>query len=95
MLRNASPDGLLKFALPQIELLAKVYGRRGIEQQGLHLEVVLLAPDENRLELTYRAAVPCDKRVLRVEQVEIGLQVFALDCSQRTHGAAAPPAETN
>jgi hypothetical protein len=43
------------------------------EKPPLHLETVLIEPDEQRLGLTWRGSVHCDKKALQVEQVTIDL----------------------
>ena len=37
----------------------------------LNLETVLIEPDDERLCLTWRAALPCDKRALKVQEIRI------------------------
>jgi len=72
-LLNACAEGPLRFTLPRcrLEVVARVAGSP--VSPPVHLETVLLEPDENRLCLTWRAAIPCDKKALWVEQVDIGL----------------------
>jgi hypothetical protein len=49
----------------------RVAGR--VETAAMHLETVLLEPDDDRLCLTWRGAVPVDKAALQVESVRVGL----------------------
>jgi hypothetical protein len=41
------------------------------ERPPANLETILLEPDENRLCLTWRASLPCDRRVLKIEKVTV------------------------
>lgn len=67
---NASPTPL-KFRLPLCHFDAQVHLAGRIERPELHLETVSIEPDELRVTLLWRAAVPCDKRALRVERVRL------------------------
>jgi hypothetical protein len=71
---GASPRGRLRFRLPicEIEVQVRIAGRT--EEPRLHLETVLIEPDAARLCLAWGAALPCDKKPLKVEQVTIALQ---------------------
>jgi len=72
-LRNLSPRGLLQFVIPTcvFKLCIDVAGRR--ESPELRMETLLLEPDDDRFAITWRAALPCDKQVLKVERIEIEL----------------------
>ncbi len=74
---NMSPRGPLQFRLPtcQIEAAVRVAGNSA--SPPCHLETVLIEPGAGVLCLTWRAELPCDKKVLKVEQVE--LAVHGLD----------------
>ena len=71
---NACPQGRLSFTLPRCawEVKAKVAGTS--EDVPVHLETVLIEPDENRFCLTWRGAVPCDKKALKIEEVSVDLR---------------------
>lgn len=75
---NVSPAGPLRFTLPtcRVEAAVRIGGKT--ESPPMHLETVLLEPSVSTLCLTWRAAVPCDKKVLKVEQVEIALPHMVL-----------------
>jgi hypothetical protein len=53
---------------------ARIAGK--VERPGLRIETLLLEPDQGRFSLLWRGAAPCDKRALRVEEVEIGLKAL-------------------
>jgi hypothetical protein len=52
---------------PRVEVV--VAGRR--ETPVAQLETLLLEPDEKRMSLTWRAALRCDKRALKIERIHI------------------------
>ncbi len=78
-LKNLSPHGTLRFPLPScvFDLAIQVGGQK--ENPPLNLETVLFEPDDDRMTMLWRAALPCDKKALKVELVEIGLQEFLLN----------------
>lgn len=78
---NAATQGTLRFALPICRLEATVRVAGKDHKPPLNLETVIIEPSVSRLCLTWRAALPCDKQVQKVEQVEITLQEIV---SQRT-----------
>ena len=68
---GASPHGPVRFRVPQLalELAVQLPGRA--EKPPLRLDTVLIEPDDNRVCLSLRAELPCDKQVLRVERITI------------------------
>lgn len=68
---GASKEGPLAFALPPVRPLIDVRVAGATEQPAANLEMVLIEPDENRLCLTWRASLPCDRKVLKVEEVTV------------------------
>lgn len=75
---NVSPRGPFEFALPvcQLETSVRVAGK--IEKPTMNLETVLIDAEASQLCLTWRGAVLCDKRVLKVEHVDIALNNMVL-----------------
>ncbi len=73
---GASPKGRLRFRLPVCRLDLKVRVAGNTEELPVNLETVLIEPDAERLCLTWRGAVPCDKKALKVEEVAVGLQAL-------------------
>ena len=71
---GASPAGPIAFPLPAANLHVEVKVAGGIEHPPVNLETVLLEPDDNRVSLTWRAALPCDRKVLKVEKVRVTRQ---------------------
>ena len=75
-LRGFTPSGVLRFALPTLELAASYHFDSGTETAPPVLDTVIIEPDAGRLMMVWRAALPCDKRVLKVREVEIALRNF-------------------
>lgn len=70
---GASPVGVQRFAVPICDLAAEVHVAGAVERPTLHLETLLLEPDQDRFSMLWRGAVPCDKRVLKVEAAVVEL----------------------
>lgn len=72
--RGVTPDAPISLTLPvaNLEINVRVAGQT--EHPVANLETVLIEPDENRLCLTWRAALPCDRKVLKVEKVTVTRQ---------------------
>lgn len=78
MISNMSPDGPLQFVLPRVDLAMdiRLSGKRHNAQPNL--ETLFLEPEEKRMSLLWRACMACDKKVLKVEEVNIDLQQLDL-----------------
>lgn len=72
-LRNFWPTPHLRTHVPTCRLHAEAQVRGKSEQIPLTLETLLLEPAEHRLELLWRGALPCDKRMVQVERIDIRL----------------------
>ncbi len=70
-IHGAAPDGPLAFILPaaNLEIEARVAG--SVERLPAQLETIHIEPDENRVCLTWRAALPCDRKILKVQKVTV------------------------
>lgn len=77
-LDNLSRRGPLRFTLPKCRLTARVLIAGRTETPSLHLDTILLEPDEDRFSLTFRGAVRCDKQALKVEQVDINMKSLVI-----------------
>lgn len=73
-LRNVSPDGPLVFPLPRCDLLAAVRIAGRTETPLFRLETVLFEPALARFSLLFRAALPCDKKILAIDEVRVSLR---------------------
>lgn len=71
---NVSPAGPIRFALPRCELQASVNMATATQEPPLRMESVLIEPDQGRLCLLWRAALPCDKRALKIRHVDLTLR---------------------
>lgn len=67
------PDGVLKFDLPRVNLIARIRVADRVEQPEFLLETLILEPNLRKLSMVWRAAMPCDKQALKVSEVRIGL----------------------
>jgi hypothetical protein len=78
-LDNLSPDGPIRFNLPicQLETSVRVAGK--VESPPLNLETVLIEPEKRRLCMTWRSQLSCDKKTLKVEQIDVHLLDLQLD----------------
>jgi hypothetical protein len=71
--RGASPSGVLRFQLPGLRVQV-TYLLSGTPQvRPANLDLVLIEPDAPRLILVWRAALPCDKKALRISEVRAEL----------------------
>lgn len=67
---GATPSGAVRFSLPSRRVDVFFHLDSGVERRPANLDTVILRPDESRLVLVWRAALPCDKRLLKVREVE-------------------------
>ncbi|HYO55823.1 DUF2169 domain-containing protein [Archangium sp.] len=67
VLSGFAPDGAFTFHLPRRRLAAKAVFRDETERQRLHLDAVLLEPDERMLRLYWRAAFPAEQNLAQHE----------------------------
>lgn len=67
---GANPSGILRFTLPARRVDVVFRLDSGEERQAANLDTVILRPDERKVVLVWRAALPCDKRLLKVREVE-------------------------
>lgn len=70
-IQGASREGPLRFSLPRLQPRVAVKIAGAEEKPTFKLETVLIEPDDNRVCLTWRAQLPCDKKVLKVQRVAI------------------------
>ncbi len=68
---GVTPDGPLAFNIPNPRLRVAVIVAGSTEEPATHLETLSIEPDENRACFTWRAAVPCDRRALKVERIVV------------------------
>lgn len=73
LIRGVNPHGKLHFTIPVIGLYAKVLFDNKVKTPEFNLETVVIEPDEMTLTLNWRAALTCDKSVLKVREVVLSL----------------------
>lgn len=67
---GATPAGLLQFQLPAVRPAVTYRLTRSAETRPAALETILIEPDAGRVVLTWRASLRCDKRALKIREVE-------------------------
>lgn len=70
---NMSPEGKLKFNLPVCEMDILVHIGNKIEKPEIKLETVSFEPNKNCFTMLWRAAVECDKKVMKINKSIIEL----------------------
>ena len=65
------PDGPMAFAIPDARLTVALTVAGSIEHPPVNLETVSIEPDDNRACFTWRAALACDRRALKVERIVV------------------------
>ncbi len=79
MITGMSHNCPLKFKLPVCELEAAVRIAGKTEYPALNLETILIEPNESHFSMLWRAAVECDKKILKVEQIDINTKNLQID----------------
>lgn len=73
-LMGMSEQGVLTSAIPTLQLRTTFVVAGQKQTRPNHLQTVLLEPDDQRMRLTFHTELPCDKRALQVEAVEVALE---------------------
>jgi hypothetical protein len=68
---GVTPDGPILFAIPDSLLSVTVTVAGAAQAPDVNLETLSIEPDENRACFTWRAAVPCDRKALKVEKIVV------------------------
>lgn len=71
--QGATPGGVLQFALPMVRIRTTYRVDGGTQVVAAALDTVIVEPDAARLVMVWRAGLSCDKRVLKVREVEVTL----------------------
>ena len=79
---GACRTGPIRGNLPSARPRVTIQIAGDLESPPLRLETILFEPDDNRICLTWRAELGCDKQALRVE--EISVDVEGLDAPARS-----------
>lgn len=67
------PAGTLKFDVPPVNLVARVKIAGREEIPAFKLETLILEPNQLKFSMVWRAAVPCDKQMLKISEVTVGM----------------------
>jgi len=67
------PRGTLQFDVPQVGLATHITMAGKVQQPDFDLETLILDPNQLKLSMVWRAALPCDKKALKISEVKIGL----------------------
>lgn len=67
------PEGDFQFNLPRVNLANKVLIKSETLSAPFELETLALYPNQKRITMTWRAAIPCDKHVLNIKQISVSL----------------------
>lgn len=67
------PDGDFQFNLPYVSLSNKAVIKGEAISAPFVLETLALYPNQQQIAMTWRAAIPCDKRMLNIEQISVSL----------------------
>lgn len=70
---GASQSGPMKFRLPMLDVSVDYIIDGGREPRPANLDTVLIQPDSGQLIMSWRAVLPCDKKALRVSEIEISV----------------------
>jgi hypothetical protein len=71
--RGATPNGWLRVALPtwSVQVTFRLPG--GPQERPAVLDTVIVEPEVPRVVLVWRAALRCDKKALKVDEVHVGV----------------------
>jgi hypothetical protein len=67
------PGGVLQFDVPRVRITTRVILGDKAAQPDFNLETLLLEPNQMKLGMLWRAALPCDKRVIKVSNIKVEL----------------------
>ena len=65
------PDGPVAFTVPDSRLYVAVTVAGSKEEPPANLETLSIEPDDNRACFTWRVALPCDRKALKVEKIVV------------------------
>jgi hypothetical protein len=69
--RNVSREGTLRFDLPRKKLMATWCIGETWATADAALDTVVIEPDEHRLALTWRATIPCPRKLLFIDKIAV------------------------
>ena len=72
-IEGCTPDGPISFNVPASPLEVTIDVAGAAQRPPANLETLLIEPDANRLCMTWRSALACDRTVLKVEKITLAL----------------------
>lgn len=76
---GASPDGPMNFELPRCRLdLSVTLAGKSQTPSPPSLETVIIEPDANRVCISWRSQISCDKQFLKVEKIHVNVAELTL-----------------
>lgn len=73
---NASRNGNISFHLPRISFDISIWIKGEKKEHAPNLDTVIIEPDEQRVMLVWRVAVPCFRNFLYIERIKINGKTF-------------------
>ena len=70
-LQNASPSGLFSFALPNESIVINAMIKGSKQRSRAMLDTILIEPDADSVMLTWRTTIPCFRKFLYIDSVDI------------------------
>ena len=70
---NMHPAGTLNFNIPDVNLSTKTVIAGEPVHAGFNLETLLIEPNQLRLSMIWRAAIPCDRQALKISDVNVSM----------------------
>ena len=70
---NMHAAGNMQFNLPLINLVSQVKVLDKLESPKFKLETLLLEPNQLQLSMVWRAALPCDKKLMKISEASVAL----------------------
>ncbi len=73
-IEGATPDEPLAFTIPSIALTMQVFMSGGVHTLVPTLETIVIEPDAHCAALSWRAALPCNRQLPKLERVVVALE---------------------
>ena len=67
------PSGTIQFDVPRVKLVTRIVIAGNEETPGFNLETLLLEPNQMTVSMVWRAALACDKKVMKIRDVKVAL----------------------
>ena len=72
-IRHMHPEGDIHFSLPRINLVSSVLLGNQALPIAFNLETLILEPNQMKLSMVWKSSLACDKKSLKIKQIEIAL----------------------